>query len=114
MMKLAIKNPSKWGTKLLEMARTSTSQQLTEAVEAETQYNVYQMSIEVLLQQLPLGKVMMAHTTNDPLIPYRQDHDPLFTRVARITLPSGSHLFFSEQEARELLTTWLVGYSIPL
>jgi len=112
MFRLAVKNPGKWGTKLLEMARASNSQQLTTVVEAETKYNVYQMSIESLMLQLPLGKVMMAHTKDDAIIPYRPDSDPLFARVARITLPTGSHLFFSGQQAKELVNTWLADASI--
>jgi alpha-beta hydrolase superfamily lysophospholipase len=107
MLRLTVKNPGKWGTKLLDMARASNSQQLTKAVEAETQYNIYQMSIEELMTQLPVGKVMMAHTRDDAIIPYRPDDDPLFARVARITLATGSHLFFGATQARELVNTFV-------
>ena len=114
MLRLAVKNPGKWGTKLWEMALATNSRQLTSAVEAETQYNVYQMSIESLMNQLPIGKVMMAHTKDDAIIPYRADDDPLFARVARITLPTGSHLFFSSQQVKELLNTWLASSVISI
>ena len=107
MLRLAVKNPGKWGTKLFELARASNSQQLTTAIETETRYNVYQMSIEELLLSLPAGKVTMVHTRDDAIIPYRPDDDRVFTRIARLTLERGGHLFFTPVQVREIVGTFV-------
>jgi pimeloyl-ACP methyl ester carboxylesterase len=109
MWRLALKDPGKWGTKLLTMAAAGNSQRLAAAVETETQYKVREMSIENLMGELALGKVTMVHTRDDAMIPYRPDADPLFARVTRVSLPTGSHLFFSTQQVKEVVSGWIVG-----
>lgn len=102
MARLAMKQPSKWMSSILAVIRAKDSKQLTAAIEAETNYVIYNMSIEDLIKQLPIGKVTMIHTRDDSIIPYIPDGSPLFARVHRITYGTGDHLLFTPEQIRKV------------
>jgi predicted alpha/beta-fold hydrolase len=104
MTRLLIRQPTKWTSNILSILKARDIKELTDTVEVQTSYVIYKMSIEENMLQLPAGKVTMVHTQDDTVVPYIPSASYLFAFVNRITLPTGGHLLFNQDQVRQIVS----------